>query len=59
METQNELLQYQIQQYLSTLDEKKILAYQIAKSQLGTSFQLEKSNDFLEWCSQFEKKKST
>lgn len=46
-----------IQLYLTSLDEKKLLAYQIAKSQLGTSFCLEKSNDFLQWCSTLEHNK--
>jgi hypothetical protein len=36
-------------QYLQTLTEKEYKAYLIAKSHLGTSFQLEKSNGFLKW----------
>jgi hypothetical protein len=35
--------------YLQTLNEKEYKAYLIAKSHLGTSFQLEKSNGYLEW----------
>lgn len=35
--------------YLKTLDEKEFKSYNIAKSHLGTSFQLEKSNGFLQW----------
>ena len=35
--------------YLETLNEKELKAYNIAKSHLGTSFQLEKSNGFLQW----------
>jgi hypothetical protein len=36
-------------QYLETLSEKEKKAYHIAKSHLGSSFQLEKSNTFLQW----------
>jgi hypothetical protein len=36
-------------QYLETLNEKEKKAYSIAKSHLGSSFQLEKSNTFLQW----------
>jgi hypothetical protein len=36
-------------QYLETLNEKEKKAYYIAKSHLGSSFQLEKSNTFLQW----------
>ena len=35
--------------FLSTLDEKELMAYNIAKSHLGTLFSLDKSNAFLEW----------
>jgi hypothetical protein len=35
--------------YLKTLNEKELKSYNIAKSHLGTSFQLEKSNGFLQW----------
>ena len=35
--------------YLETLSEKELKSYAIAKSHLGTSFQLEKSHGFLEW----------
>jgi hypothetical protein len=35
--------------YLETLNEKELKAYAIAKSHLGTSFQLEKSNGYLKW----------
>ena len=38
-----------LQQYLNTLDEKEILAYNIAKEHLGMSFQLEKSTGYLDW----------
>ena len=36
-------------EYLKTLSEKESKAYHIAKSHLGPSFQLEKSNGFLQW----------
>ena len=36
-------------EYLKTLSEKEMHAYEIAKSFLGMSFQLEKSNAFLQW----------
>jgi hypothetical protein len=35
--------------FLKTLDEKELMAYNIAKSHLGTLFSLDKSNAFLEW----------
>jgi hypothetical protein len=35
--------------YLESLDEKEKIAYNIAKSHLGTLFSLVKSNDFIEW----------
>lgn len=36
-------------EYLKSLTEKEYKAYEIAKSHLGTSFDLKKSNGFLEW----------
>jgi len=41
--------------YLKTLNEKETKGYNIAKTHLGMSFQIEKSNGFLEW----KKKQST
>ena len=35
--------------YIKTLTEKEYKSYQIAKSHLGTSFQIEKSVGFLQW----------
>jgi hypothetical protein len=35
--------------FLKTLDEKELMAYNIAKSHLGTLFSLDKSNAYLEW----------
>lgn len=37
------------EEYLSSLNEKEIKAYHIAKSHLGMSFDLRKSNGFLEY----------
>ena len=38
-----------LKMYLDTLSKKEYASYLIAKSHLGTSFQLEKSNGFLQW----------
>lgn len=35
--------------YVESLSEKELKAYHIAKSHLGTSFNLEKSRGFLDW----------
>ena len=35
--------------YISSLSEKELQAYHIAKSHLGSSFSLEKSKGFIEW----------
>ena len=37
------------EQYLKTLTEKEMKAYEIAKDHLGTSFELEKSVGYLKW----------
>jgi hypothetical protein len=37
--------------YISQMSPFEISAYRIAKSHLGTSFNLEKSNGFLKWIS--------
>jgi hypothetical protein len=39
----------QIKEYLISLTEKEKKAYEIAKSHLGMSFQIEKSVGFLKW----------
>ena len=36
-------------EYLKTLDEKEKQAYEIAKSHLGNTFHLKKSNGFIDW----------
>ena len=38
-----------IELYIASLGDKEKIAYNIAKSHLGTLFSLEKSNDFIEW----------
>ncbi len=38
-----------IMQYLESLSEKEKKAYEIAKSHLGMSFQIEKANGFIKW----------
>ena len=38
-----------IEAFLKSLTEKEYKAYEIAKSHLGTTFDLKKSNGFLEW----------
>jgi hypothetical protein len=42
-------LQDLIDEYLHSLDEMELIAYNIAKSHLGTLFSVEKSNHYLEW----------
>jgi competence protein ComGC len=37
------------EKYINSLDEKEIKAYEIAKTHLGTTFHLMKSNGFIEW----------
>jgi hypothetical protein len=39
------------EQYLKTLTEKEMKAYEIAKDHLGSSFELEKSVGYLKWLS--------
>ncbi len=36
-------------EFLRSLDEKELIAYNIAKSHLGLLFSLDKSNAYLEW----------
>jgi hypothetical protein len=44
-------------QYLEQLSEKDRKSYEIAKSHLGMSFQLEKSVDFIKWKKQLNSTK--
>ncbi len=37
------------EEFLKTLDEKELIAYNIAKSHLGLLFSLDRSNCYLEW----------
>lgn len=45
------------QEYIASFDEKHKIAYEIAKSHLGMSYQVEKSNGFLEWKKKEQEKK--
>ena len=38
-----------IEEYLKTLSEKELKAYNIAKDHLQSSFNIKKSNGYLEW----------
>ena len=38
-----------IKKYIETFNQKELKAYEIAKSHLGMSFQIEKSIGYLEW----------
>jgi hypothetical protein len=44
--------------YLDTFTEKERQAYELAKDHLGMSFQIEKSNGFLEWKKKKEESQS-
>lgn len=41
--------QMYLDQYVKTLNEKELKAYHIARDHLGMSFQLDKSNGYLNW----------
>ena len=49
MDTNKENQENLIEIYLKLLSEKEHKAYLIAKDHLGDSFQIEKSNGFLQW----------
>jgi hypothetical protein len=49
VETFEEIEMDQATLYLTSISLKEFKAYEIAKSHLGTSFDLERSNGFLEW----------
>ena len=51
-----ENLENLLQEYLKSLNEKEMQSYLIAKSHLVSSFCLEKSNGFIEWKKEKEKK---
>lgn len=46
---ENENIERFMEEYLSSLNAKELKAYHIAKSHLGMSFDLQKSNGFLEF----------
>ena len=41
-------------EYLSSLSEKERMGYEIAKSHLGSTFHLQKSNGFIAWKKRLE-----
>ena len=43
-------------EFLGSLNEKERIAYNIAKSHLGTMFSLDKCNAFLEWVNERDNK---
>lgn len=47
-----------MEKYLNTLSVKEKKAYEIAKSHLGCSFDLAKSNGYLQWKKTQEKKET-
>jgi len=49
IEVDKPTLKEETEKFITTLDEKEMKAYLIAKDHLGSSFQLEKSNGFLKW----------
>lgn len=44
-----------VEAYLKSLSEREYKGYMIAKTHLGSSFDIEKSNGFLEWKETYEK----
>jgi hypothetical protein len=55
MEKENTTEEDLMKLYLESLNEKEHKAYLIAKSHLGMSFQLEKSNGYKKWKDKFVK----
>ena len=55
----NAELEVLTQEYIATFDKKHKIAYEIAKSHLGMSYQVEKSNGFLEWKKKQDQEKGT
>lgn len=47
--TEEDKINELMKEYISTLSEKEFKAYKIAESHLGTSFDLLKSNGYLNW----------
>lgn len=54
MEIDKDEMERMMEEYVASLNPKELKAYNIAKSHLGMSFDLQKSNGFLE----FKKQKS-
>lgn len=52
--TQDE--KYKVIQYLKTLKPIEIKAFKIAKNHLKTSFNILKSNGYIDWCSENQNK---
>jgi hypothetical protein len=50
------ILEQQMNDYISQLVEKEKIAYEIAKTHLGTSFSLKKSIGFKEWVKRMSQK---
>jgi len=60
MKTEQTKTSQQLQEaYFASLNEKEIKAYHIAKSHLGMSFDLKKSNGFLEYVQTVAKETQT
>jgi DNA-directed RNA polymerase specialized sigma subunit len=49
IETEEEILEKQIEQYISTLNEREKLVLEIAKEHLQSSFCIERSVGFVKW----------
>ncbi len=45
----NSIMENNIKKYIKTFNPKELKAYEIAKSHLGMSFQVEKSIGYIEW----------
>jgi hypothetical protein len=51
-----ETIENQTKNYLSSLNERELKAYYIAKDHLGMSFNMERSNGFRQWKKEQEEK---
>jgi hypothetical protein len=57
--TEKEMEEKHLNDYIAQLGEKEKIAYEIAKSHLGTSFSLKKSIGYKEWVKKNGNKKNT
>ena len=57
MKTEEELLEEQINEYLSTLNEREKIVFEIAKEHLQSSFCIERSVGFIKWLNANKNKK--